>query len=161
MTPALGGVDRLELEVVEGVEARVAHERHGSAVTAVASRRAASRHVLLAPEGDAAVAAPPAADVETGFVEEDHEVRPAAGRAEGELLCGRDDVDVLPAATAVLERDDAFHLGEEGVVLAPTDVQSGPEPPPALTDEDRSAGDEVAVEPFDAQPLRIAVAAVA
>ena len=55
----------------------------------------------------------------------------------------------------------AVDLREQRVVLAEADVEAGPEPAAALTHEDRSAGDDVAVEPLDAEALRIAVAPVA
>ena len=50
----------------------VGDEDDGAAVATVAARGAALRHVLLAPEGDCASTAPPAADVDCGFVEELH-----------------------------------------------------------------------------------------
>ena len=59
---ALGGVDRLEAEVVEGVQAFVGDQEDRAAVTAVAARRAAVRDVLLAPERDAPVPTAASAD---------------------------------------------------------------------------------------------------
>ena len=40
-------------------------------------------------------------------------------------------------------------------------LQAGAEPPAALPDDDRAAGDDVAVVRLDAEPLRVGVAAVA
>ena len=55
----------------------------------------------------------------------------------------------------------AVDLGEQRVVLAEPDVEAGTEPAAALAHEDRSAGHDVAVEPLDAEALRVAVAPVA
>ncbi len=52
-------------------------------------------------------------------------------------------------------------LREDRVVLAESGVQSGLEAAAALADDDRAAGDDVAVVRFHAQPLRVRVAAVA
>ena len=64
------------------------------------------------------------------------------------------------AARFGLEGNDAIDDCEDGVVLAETDVQARAEPATALADENRATGYEVAVVTLDAQPLRIAVAAV-
>jgi hypothetical protein len=61
----------------------------------------------------------------------------------------------------VLEPHPAGDFREDRVVLAESGVQSRAEPASALADDDRSAGDEVAVVRFYAEPLGIAVAAVA
>ena len=55
----------------------------------------------------------------------------------------------------------AVDLGEERVVLAEADVETRPEASPALPHEDRTAGHDVAVEPLDAETLRLRVAPVA
>ena len=61
----------------------------------------------------------------------------------------------------VFKADTARDLREERVVFAEPDVQPGREAPAALPYENRSAGHDVAVMTLDAEPLRIAVAAVA
>jgi hypothetical protein len=63
-------VERRKREVVERVQPFVADQDDRAAVTAVAARRAALRDVFLAPEGDAPAPAAPAADVDSGLVEE-------------------------------------------------------------------------------------------
>src|SRR5512145_1852768 len=75
-------------------------------------------------------------------------------------LLERVNADDAPAGAVILELHAAADLGKERVVLAEADVQARLEPPPALTHENRSAGHDVAVEPLDAQTLRIAVASV-
>jgi len=61
----------------------------------------------------------------------------------------------------VFELDRAGDLREQRVVLAQPDVQAGTELPAALSDEDRTARHDVAIEPLHAEALRVAVAAVA
>src|SRR5436309_3096103 len=66
-----------------------------------------------------------------------------------------------PAVRAVIfEPDAARRLREDGVVFAESCVESGPETPAPLPDNDGSAGHEVAVVRLDAEPLRIGIAAV-
>ncbi len=68
--PALGRVERGEAEVVEGVAVGEADEVDRSPVPSVAAGGAAAGDVLLAAERHDAVATPPGADVDSGFVEE-------------------------------------------------------------------------------------------
>src|SRR5690349_12529537 len=72
----------------------------------------------------------------------------------------RMDADRAAARAVVGELDAAVHLGEQRVVLPEADVQTGLEAAATLADEDRSAGHDVAVEPLDAEALRVAVAPV-
>src|SRR6188474_680800 len=71
------------------------------------------------------------------------------------------DADDTALGAVVFELDRAGDLGEQRVVLAAPDVEAGIEASAALADEDRSAGHDVAVEPLDAEALRIAVTPVA
>src|SRR5690349_12874523 len=68
-------------------------------------------------------------------------------------LLGRLDVDKLAHAAPVAEIDHAGHLGEQGIVLAPADVEAGLDLGAALPDDDRTAGDELAAEDLHAEPL--------
>ena len=77
------------------------------------------------------------------------------------MLLDGDDADDAPARAVVFELHAAGDLREDRVVLAAAGVQAGPEPASALADDDRAAGDEVAVVRLDAQALRVRVAAVA
>ncbi len=54
----------------------------------------------------------------------------------------------------------AVDFGEEGVVAAAAYVLAGFERCSALTDDDGASGDELAAECFDAEALRVGVAAV-
>src|SRR5690606_25391979 len=123
-----GGVDRRELQVVERVETGVTDQHDRAAPAAIAARRAATRHVLLAPERDATVPTTAATDVEAGLVEKDHGMGVGGGRRGGAaeprrgLLGDRNDVDELAALAAVLEGDHAVDLGEQRVVTADPDV---------------------------------------
>src|SRR5690349_19010942 len=82
------------------------------------------------------------------------------GRPAGALLLGRDDVGELAHAAAVLEFDHAGHLREQGVVLAPTDVEAGLNLGAALAHDHAAAGYELAAEYLHAQSLGVGVATV-
>src|SRR6188508_521623 len=71
------------------------------------------------------------------------------------------DADDTALGAVVFELDRAGDLGEQRVVLAAPDVEAGIEAAAALADEDGAAGHDVAVEPLDAEALRIAVTPVA
>src|SRR5215207_9102573 len=77
------------------------------------------------------------------------------------LLLYRDDADASAVLAVVLEPDLAIDLREQRVVLAEADVQARIEAPTLLAHQNGTTGDEVAIVPLDAQPLGIAVAAVA
>jgi hypothetical protein len=64
---------------------------------------------------------------------------------------------VLPV---IFEAHATADLGEQRMVLAEPDVQARLEAAPLLTHEDRSAWYDIAVVALDAEPLRVAVAAV-
>src|SRR5689334_20412313 len=67
-----------------------------------------------------------------------------------------------PAVRAVaLEPHAARDLRVDRIVLAEAGIESRTEAPPALPDDDRAAGDEVAVVRFHAEALRVGVAPVA
>ena len=78
----------------------------------------------------------------------------------GTCLFQGKDRDHAAARAVIGELHGAVDLGEERVVLAEPDVEAGTELASALAHEDRAAGDDVAVEPLDAEALRIAVAPV-
>src|SRR5205085_796101 len=81
-------------------------------------------------------------------------------RTSGALAFQRNDADHPAAGAMILELDRPVDFGEQRVVLAEADVQAGPELAAALPNENRSAGDNVAVVTLDAEALRVAVAAV-
>ena len=58
-----------------------------------------------------------------------------------------------PHVAAIYEADHPIHLREQGVVFAPAYVLAGFETRAALTDDDRSAGDELSAECFYSKPL--------
>src|SRR5438477_10130420 len=76
-------------------------------------------------------------------------------------LCERLNADDAPFGAVVLEPHAAGDFREDRVVFAEPRVQARAEPASALADDDRPAGDEVAVVRFHAEPLGVAVAAVA
>jgi hypothetical protein len=78
-----------------------------------------------------------------------------------EHLLDRVDRDESAALTVIFELHLAGDLRKQRVVLAEADVQPGLVLAAALPDENRSARPEVALQPLHAQPLRVAVAAVA
>ena len=169
-----GGLELgVEAEVDEGVEVRAGDEVDRAAVAAVAAVRAAARDELLAAEAHAAAAAVARRDVDVDFVDE----HGGGSQKRSASLCA-------PDATAKWPDSSGDYSSGRTLMMRPcapwssnrtrpstfaNSVSSLPRPtfrpgrnaPPALPDEDRAAGDDVAVEPLHAQPLRVAVAAVA
>src|SRR5262245_40405045 len=76
-------------------------------------------------------------------------------------LFHRQDADDAAVRAVVLELHASGDLGEDRVVLAEAGVEARAEAAPPLADDDRAAGDEVAVVGLDAEALRVRVAAVA
>ena len=68
MAPAIGAKFAIVAVAQQRVVVRVGFQDDAAARAAVAARRAAARHVLLAPERDAAVAAVAGLYVNFGFV---------------------------------------------------------------------------------------------
>src|SRR5258708_37295181 len=66
----------------------------------------------------------------------------------------------LSHRSLVEELDASRDLGEESVVFAASDVQSGLHPCAALADDDRAACHHVPAESLKAKPLRVRVAPV-
>src|SRR5262245_24465275 len=71
------------------------------------------------------------------------------------------DADDPAVRAVVLEPNLAGDLRVDRVVFSDAGVQAGAEAAPALADDDRAAGDDVAVVRLGADPLRVRVAAVA
>src|SRR5207248_8723622 len=67
------------------------------------------------------------------------------------------DGHVLAQAAAIFEADDAADLGEQRIVFAATDVQTGLNAGAALAHDDGAAGHELSAEGLHAQPLRVAI----
>jgi hypothetical protein len=119
----------------------------GAALAAVPAIRTAARDELLATEAEGSRAAVTGGNVDLYFVDE-------------HLLGDGMHADEAAARPVIFELHASGDFGEERIVLAEADVQPGSEPATALADENRAAGDDVAVVPLDAEPLRIAVASV-
>jgi hypothetical protein len=66
----------------------------------------------------------------------------------------------LPHRSLVEELDAPRDLGEESVVFAASNVQSGLHPSAALADDDRPARHQLSAESLEAKPLRVRVAPV-
>src|SRR4051812_36803036 len=83
----------------------------------------------------------------------------AAVAISAEVLLGgsgdRGDGHEPTALALVVELDDAVDFGEQRVIAADADVHSRIEACAALTDDDRSTGDELAGEALDAQHFRL------
>jgi len=75
------------------------------------------------------------------------------------LDCGVD-VYELTHTAAVPEFNHTGDLGEQGIVLAPADIDAGLNLRAALPNEDGPAGDELAAERLHAEALRIRIATV-
>ncbi len=191
LTAASGRMLGMEAVVDERVHVRAGDQIHRAAVAAVAAVGPAARDELLPAEAHRPASAVTGSDFDFDFVNEHgkawslrlsgsggsvesagrqigrNEKRRRACRRRrltfgaGPAYCDRMNADVASARAVVLELHLAADLGEQRVVLAETDVEPRPEPAPALAHQDRSAGDDVAVVLLDAEPLRVAVAAVA
>ena len=166
-----------ELGMKAEVDERVAVGRRrqvdGAAGSAVAAVRAASRHELLPAEAETAASTVACGDTDLYFVNK-HSFSIGAAEKNRRLksrarfrepgprkLLGGDDADPAATGTMVLELDRAGHLREQRVVLAQSDVEAWAELAPALAHQDGPARDDIAVVTLDAEPLRVAVAAVA
>jgi hypothetical protein len=147
---AIGLELRVESEIDERVLGGSGDDIDGSAVAAVAAIRSAARDVLFAPEAQAAIAPRAGDDVDVDFVYE-----------QSSGLRDRDDADLAPVLTVILEAHLAVDLRKEGVILSQADVEARLEPASLLANEDRSAGDQIPIVAFHAQALCVAVAAVA
>ena len=66
----------------------------------------------------------------------------------------------LPHRSLVEELDAPRDLGEEGVVLAASNIQSGLHPRAALADDDRAARHQLSAESLKAKPLRVRIAPI-
>lgn len=75
-------------------------------------------------------------------------------------LFNRNDADAPAVRSMIRKLDPASHLGEQGIVLTATHIRAGAKSLAALSDEDRAARHQVAIESLDAEALRIAVAPV-
>src|ERR1035437_1494582 len=154
----------VEAELEQGVGVLAAHHDDVAAAAAIAAAGAAPRDVLLPAEGEATVAAIAGLHENSYFI---YEHRKAAGvlccrrpvRLSGGL-CACLDVDELAHPSAVLELHHAGDLGEQGIVLAPTDVGAGLQFGAALAHDDAAARYQLAAEDLDAQPLGSRIAPV-
>src|SRR5581483_7779417 len=144
---AFSGELGVEPEIDERVDVRAGDDVDRSAVTAVAAAGAAARDELFAAEREAAASAVPCFDVNVDFVYE-------------QLFDGLD-ADDSPMRAVILEPHAPRYLREDRVVFADAGVQAGTEAASALAHDDGAAADDVAVMRFDAEPLRVGVAAVA
>src|SRR4029079_1558761 len=137
----------LRAEAREITQIDVGDRDHVAAGPAVAAVRPALGHVLLAPEGQRAVAAAPRLHVDAGAI------------VEHRALVRVDDCD--EAATAArLEGDATVAPGEDRVVAADARARARPETRSALADDDRPRRHTLAVEDLDAEHLWRGVAPV-
>jgi hypothetical protein len=65
----------------------------------------------------------------------------------------RVNIDEAAVLATILEANDAVHLGEEGVILAATDVGAGLERCATLTNDNAAAEDSLAAEYLDSEPF--------
>src|ERR1700682_4583079 len=66
----------------------------------------------------------------------------------------------LPHRSLVQELDAPRDLGEESVVFAAPNVQTGLHPRAALADDDRAARHQLSAKSLEAKPLRVRVAPI-
>src|SRR5262245_9871481 len=133
----------------EIAEVGVCHQDDVAARPAVTAVRPALRHVLLAPQVDAAVAAAPRLHLDAGAVLE-----------HVDLLGLTVDFDEA-AFTALSERHGAGTLCEDRVVATDPGAVARTESRPALSHEDHPGLDLLTGEDLHAEHLRVRVASVA
>src|SRR5713101_11170 len=75
-------------------------------------------------------------------------------------LCACLDVDEFAHPSAIPELDHAGDFGEQGIVLAPTDVGARRQFGATLAEDDAAAGYQRAAEDLHAEPLRIGIAPI-
>src|SRR5271166_5915061 len=184
MAAATCAVVALALEALQVSQRLVAHDEHIAAAPAVAAVGTAARHVRFAAEAHAAVAAGSGLDVDPRAIVQhaDHrdsrtdairrararrDRRPAAARLAAALCAARSallgvgqhaDHATAPAAG---ELHGACGARVERVVFADADAGARLEAGAALAHDDLAAGDGLAGERLDAQPLGVGVATVA
>jgi len=66
----------------------------------------------------------------------------------------------LTHRAAIHELDSSCDLRKQGVVFSAANVQTRLHSRPTLTHNDRASGDNLPAESFEAQPLRVRVAAI-
>jgi len=145
---AFGAEDMVESEFEKRVLVGIRDEIDVAAVTAIAAAGTALRDELLPPEGNATVPAVTGFDCNFGFVDE-------------RGLFDRLNRDESARGALILELNDAADLGEQRVVLADADVDTGLEFRAALPDEDRPARHQLAAKALHSEPLGVAIPSVA
>ena len=71
------------------------------------------------------------------------------------------DADLLLVFSETLKADNACQLRIERIIIADADIVAGMKYGAALTDEDAASTDALAIRTLNAEPLRMAVTAVA
>jgi hypothetical protein len=140
---AFGVEDRMKSIADESVGVRAGDDNDRPAVAAVAPARPAARDALLAAECQASASTAASRDVNVDFVD------------ENVALLQRLDADDPSVRAVILEPNTSRNLGEDGVVFPSSGVQARTEAAAALPDDDRAAGDDVAIVRLDAEPLGI------
>src|SRR5207237_3533317 len=74
---------------------------------------------------------------------------------------GNQDADEAAQLSLVLEPDDPWHFGVQGVISAAPHILSRLEPRTTLTNDDRAAGHELSVKSLHSQPLGVGIASIA
>ena len=112
---------------------------------------------LLAPKGQAAVTTVAGLDQDFYFI---YKQLGFLIRCCWNIRNERNYVDELAHAAAITELNSAGDLGKQRVVLAQAAVDAGLDLGAALPHDDGAAGDQLASENLDAEPLRIGIAPV-
>jgi hypothetical protein len=169
---AVLGLEMLpETEVDQRVEALDGDDDDIAPAAAVATVRAAEFDEFLTPEAGAAGAAVSALDVDPGFVEELHPLRPtkkgnaahspnqnhrAARNGSARRLHRHEG-----ARAGLAELHPALGLGEDRVILADADIVAGMYLGAALANDDVAGHDSLAAVFLDPEPAAFGIAAVA
>jgi hypothetical protein len=156
----------MEAEIDERVLGGSGDDVDRTAMTAVAAVGPAARHELLAAEAQGPVSAGPCDDMDIDLVYE-HSITKASGPGpwafvrRALFLRDRNDTYLAAVVAVILEAHLAVDLREERVILAEADVEAGLEATTLLAHQNGATGHDVAIVTLDAEPLGVAVAAVA
>src|SRR2546422_4521232 len=170
VSAALGRELGMEPVVDQGIGVWAGDDVDRSTMTAVAAARTTTRHELLAAERETAASAVARFDVNVYFVNK-HKIGELVSWRLGESIHQPTNspthqlfdwlnADDSPVRAVVLELHAAGNLREDRVVFTEPRIESRAEPASALANDDRSAGHDVAIVGFDAEPLRVRIAAV-
>ena len=153
MPASLGFMFGVEAEVEKRILMGTGDQVDAAPASTISTARPAAWNELLPAKGQTAVTAVAGLYVDSYFVDK-HEWAGVTTRL-GLRACF--DAYEAAHAAAVAKFHYTGDLGEQGIVLGPSDVLAGLELCAALAHNDRAARNQLAAENFYAQPLRVGI----